>query len=53
MDFDLKQDFNIGIGALKETVMSSLTEIFILALTIYALLNNLNRFSNKTISVKN
>ena len=48
MDFDLKQDFNIGFGALKETVMSSLTEIFILALTIYALLNNLNRFSNKT-----
>lgn len=48
MDLDLKRDLTIGLGSLKETVISSLTEIFILALTIYALLNNLNRFSNKT-----
>ena len=49
MDFNLKKDLNIGLNSLKETATSSLTEICILVLSIYCLLNNLNRFSNKKI----
>ena len=51
MDFDLKKDFTRGIGALKKTFTSSLIEIFIIALTMYCLLNNLNRFTNKKIKL--
>ena len=52
MDFNLKKDLNIGLNSLKETTLASLTEIFILVLSIYCLLNNLNRFSNKKIVKK-
>jgi carbon starvation protein CstA len=49
MVFNMKNDLIIGFNAIKQTTIASLPEIFIIALTMYCLMNNLNRFSNKNV----
>ena len=51
MDFNLKNDLAIGFNAIKNTTKACFPELVILGLTIYGLLNNLNRFSNKTLNI--